>query len=173
VHAADDLPRFIHHLGPRYFGNFQDPDLMKFLTYEASTSLNMFLSSAAAKNPALETPLLKIAKEGLGVGEASIVFSVSPLSRLEQAAAGSSGGAGSVLPTMNGSSRDFASPSGRSRFGVVGDVFVVRLLCLDEALWRIGGVAVALRLVQLANVSGLSLLCFARLGYVLNEVWLI
>ncbi|KAJ3965793.1 hypothetical protein EV361DRAFT_954666 [Lentinula raphanica] len=37
---ADDLPRFIYHLGPRYFGSFQDTEIARFLTYEAATSLN-------------------------------------------------------------------------------------------------------------------------------------
>ncbi|KAG9311479.1 hypothetical protein JVU11DRAFT_8594 [Chiua virens] len=36
----DELPRFVHHLGPRYEGDFQDRALIRFLTYEASTSLN-------------------------------------------------------------------------------------------------------------------------------------
>jgi len=27
---ADDLPRLIHHLGPRYTGTFQDLELVKF-----------------------------------------------------------------------------------------------------------------------------------------------
>jgi hypothetical protein len=35
---------------------------------------------------------------------------------------------------------------------VVGDVFVVKAACLDSALWKIGGAAVALKLVQLAKV---------------------
>ncbi|KAJ3720550.1 hypothetical protein C8R42DRAFT_671005 [Lentinula raphanica] len=45
---ADDLPRFIHHLGPRYFGSFQDTEIARFLTYEAATSLNMFVFNAGA-----------------------------------------------------------------------------------------------------------------------------
>ncbi|RXW14117.1 hypothetical protein EST38_g11734, partial [Candolleomyces aberdarensis] len=47
---GEDVPRFIHHLGPRYSGNFQDPGLVRFLTYEASTSLNMFLTSVSSKH---------------------------------------------------------------------------------------------------------------------------
>jgi hypothetical protein len=37
-----------------------------------------------------------------------------------------------------------------------GDVFIVKAASLDMALWRIGGAAVALRLVQVANVSYLT-----------------
>ena len=141
--VADDLPRFVHHLGPRYSGSFQDPDLIKFLTYEASTSLNMFLSAVTSKSPET-TPLLKIIREGFGVSESSIVFSLSPLSSLDQSD-------GNTAPSVNGQSRDL--PSFRGRFRVTGDLVVVKLSCLDVALWRIGGAAIALRLVQLASVS--------------------
>jgi hypothetical protein len=39
---------------------------------------------------------------------------------------------------------------------LTGDVFVVKAESLDEALWKIGGAAVGLRLVQLASVRQLS-----------------
>jgi hypothetical protein len=125
--AGDDLPRFIHHLGPRYFGNFQTPNLIKFLTYEASTSLNMFLATIASKNTTSSTisPLMRAVKDGLGVSQSSIIFSVSPHS-----------------------SHDFRMEA---------DVFIVKAACLDIALWKIGGAAVALRLVQAANVSCASM----------------
>ncbi|KAJ7337518.1 beach-domain-containing protein [Mycena albidolilacea] len=134
---GDDLPRFIHHLGPRYSGNFQDPLLTKFLTYEASTSLNMYLSTVVAKSntPAGQTPLLKVVKDGLGIAENSIVFSVSPLNC---AATDTESG---VVPA-NGSKRVFATQ---------GDVFIVKAACLDLSLWKIGGAAVPLRLLQVAN----------------------
>ncbi|KAF7343336.1 hypothetical protein MVEN_01765900 [Mycena venus] len=94
---GDDLPRFIHHLGPRYSGNFQDPLLVKFLTYEASTSLNMYLSTVVAKSapstPVSSTTLMKVVKDGLGIAENSIVFSVSPL-RLPGKRTGEQCGAG-------------------------------------------------------------------------------
>jgi hypothetical protein len=64
---------------------------------------------------------MKAVKDGLGVSESSITFSVSPHSF-----------------------RDFRMEA---------DVFVVKAACLDMALWKIGGAAVALRLVQVANVS--------------------
>ncbi|KAJ7241683.1 beach-domain-containing protein [Mycena haematopus] len=135
---GDDLPRFIHHLGPRYSGNFQDPLLVKFLTYEASTSLNMYLSTVAAKSPsvpAASTQLMKVVKDGLGIAENSIVFSVSPLSC---AVTDTESG---VVPA-NGSKRVFKTD---------GDVFIVKAACLDLSLWKIGGAAVPLRLLQVAN----------------------
>ncbi|KAJ6588193.1 beach-domain-containing protein [Mycena capillaripes] len=134
---GDDLPRFIHHLGPRYSGNFQDPLLVKFLTYEASTSLNMYLSTVVAKSttPVGQTPLMKVVKDGLGVAENAIVFSVSPQNC-------SPNETESAIVLANGSSRVFATQ---------GDVFIVKAACLDLSLWKIGGAAVPLRLLQVAN----------------------
>lgn len=74
------------------------------------------------------SPLIKVVNEGLNVPESSIIFSVSPSGSMH--------------------SRDFK---------MEGDVFSVRAACLDVALWKIGGAAVALRLVQVANVSALFL----------------
>ncbi len=39
---------------------------------------------------------------------------------------------------------------------IKGDVVVVKVLCLDVALWSVGGVAVALRLAELASVRSFS-----------------
>lgn len=139
LNAGDDLPRFIHHLGPRYSGNFQDPLLVKFLTYEASTSLNMYLSTVVSKSatPVAQTPLMKVVRDGLGIAEAFIVFSVSPLNCPPHDTEAA------VIPA-NGSQREFK---------IGGDVFVVKAACLDMSLWKIGGAAVPLRLLQVANVS--------------------
>ncbi|KAF8208087.1 hypothetical protein K438DRAFT_1667321 [Mycena galopus ATCC 62051] len=145
---GDDLPRFIHHLGPRYSGNFQDPLLVKFLTYEASTSLNMYLSTVVAKGstPPAQTPLMKVVKDGLGIAENAIVFSVSPLNCPEAdsgvGGAGTGVGAEGGIVPANGSKRFFK---------IQGDVFIVKAACLDLSLWKIGGAAVPLRLLQVAN----------------------
>ncbi|KAG5645386.1 hypothetical protein DXG03_006339 [Asterophora parasitica] len=129
--AGDDLPRLIHHLGPRYTGNFQDPALVKFLTYEASTSLNMFLSTVAAKQPSslTQSAVMKAVKDGLGIPESAIGFAISPVNARQ---------------LVNGSTHYFKNE---------GDVVVVKAACLDTALWKIGGAAVALRLVQVANTQ--------------------
>ncbi|KAG6877946.1 hypothetical protein C0993_001804 [Termitomyces sp. T159_Od127] len=134
----NDLPRFIHHLGPRYAGNFQDTSLIKFLTYDASTSLNMFLADIASSQPNSTTQLtiLKAVKRGLPIPENSISFAVSPLNARQS-------GPGAVV-TVNGSTKEFKYE---------GDVFVVKAACLDTALWKVGGAAVVLRLVQVANTQ--------------------
>jgi hypothetical protein len=153
--AADDFPRLIHHLGPRYSGNFQDTLLIKFLTYEASTSLSMFLSAIATKGstPSDMSSLMKAVREGLGVNDASLIFSISPASYHAQES--------NVLPSspitprtpFTGSPSRAAQTRTRTPFKIQGDVFLVRARCIDMALWNIGGAAVPLRLVQLACVS--------------------
>ena len=71
-------------------------------------------------------------KNGLGLAETSILFSIAPATtRFEDKTTGE----------LNDATMD-------------GDVFVARCNALDLAMWEIGGAAVSLRLVQLANVSG-------------------
>ncbi|KAH8809671.1 beach-domain-containing protein [Flagelloscypha sp. PMI_526] len=138
VPLNDEILRFTHHLGPRYTGNFQDASLVKFLTYEASTSLNMFLSIVAASpraNAQSGSPLLKVVRLGPGIKNADILFSLFPVdfSHRPEAAAGS------------------ASGGKMKEFRMAGDVFLVRSSTMDQALWKVGGAAVALRLVQAAS----------------------
>ena len=147
ISKANALPRIIHYLGPRYAGSFQDPHLIfKHLTYEASTSLNMLIVNLTAKNPNSEdlSLMMKAVKNGLGITQASIIFLLSP---------------GSFTPSYE-SSTWLPSTTPHSPFlarngtwSTEGDVFVAQAKCLDMAMWKIGGAAVALRLVQLANVS--------------------
>ncbi|KAF9002530.1 hypothetical protein BDQ17DRAFT_1357028 [Cyathus striatus] len=125
---ADDLPRLIHHLGPRYSGNFQDPAFVKFLTYEASTSLSMFYQIY------YQTPWISV-KYGLGVPENTIIFSFSAAHSMQS-------GHGTTIDTK------FSG-----KLELYGDVFTVKAVSLDTALWRIGGAAVPLRIVQFANTS--------------------
>lgn len=177
--VGDDIPRFIHHLGPRYYGSFQDPGLAKFLTYEASTSLNMFLANiqlAASQSQLPSTPLspnpkspsvimmtqvsssiVRAVKDGIGLPESAIVFALSPLNSVASgftrsvAALGGSGlGGGGGNGSGSGGKIDLMSS--QREFVVRGDVFVMKAECLDNALWRVGGAAVALRLVQVAQV---------------------
>lgn len=170
---ADDLPRLIHHLGPRYTGTFQDPQLIKFLTYEASTSLNMYLGTVAATSAPMvrqassqsgggsrpvntPTPIVKALREGMqavGLKEETVLFVVSPAEfewgiDSSQAEDENKDAAGVQL-----ASRNRTVAKGRSLTTLVGDVFVVKTESLDDALWKIGGAAVSLRLVQLASVS--------------------
>lgn len=74
-------------------------------------------------------------KSGLAIPENAISFAVSPLDARQS-------GPSTAVP-VHGFKREFKNE---------GDVFVVKATCLDTALWKIGGAAVVLRLVQAANV---------------------
>ena len=140
IHIAvgDHLPRFIHHLGPRYSSTFQSPELVRFLTYEASTSLNIFLSTIASKHgvPPDVASLVKAIKDGIGIDEASVVFSLVP----------------SIFWDKSDSQDTPVESSVMGRFARQGDVLPMKAYCIDIAVWKIGGAAVLLRLVQLASV---------------------
>ncbi|KAI9465845.1 beach-domain-containing protein [Lactarius psammicola] len=130
---GDHLPRFVHHLGPRYNATFQSRHLVKFLTYEASTSLNIFLSNlTTSKNgvPPDVVSMVKAINDGIGIEEASVVFSFSPAA---------------YLPSTDGALTSL------SRFTKDGNVHATKAFCVDTAMWEIGGVAVPLRLIQLAR----------------------
>ncbi|KAF4609487.1 hypothetical protein D9613_012349 [Agrocybe pediades] len=254
VPLSDDLPRLIHHLGPRYTGTFQDLELVKFLTYEAAASLNMYLASASAAPPAgpltlnlnvghshgegkaaamrspisggtsggggffggnkgagnrnsmsfaaagntaansingvvttngtvnaakgntkplamTSTPIIKALREGMasvGVKDDTIIFRVAT----DEFGWGVLGDGNASVTGPEISASPFVS-AGRRRAGstvsfvgngavqkqakevatmqLVGNVFVVKSESLDVALWKIGGAAVGLRLVQLAE----------------------
>ena len=134
----DDVLRLIHQLGPRYTGNFQDPALVKFLSYKASTSLNMTLMTIASKQPnSIPLSLLmKIVREGLRVPEASIYFAISPVNARD-----------------SGPIASISTHGLRHEFVVQGDVFAVKAEPLHMTMWKIGGAAVALKLVQAAGAS--------------------
>lgn len=132
---ADELPRFIHHLGPRYATRFQAADLIRFLTYEAATALNIHLYARAEQLGGSANDvanLVNMFKNGIGINESHIVFAASPAT------------------TRINETGDI-SESGEA--GVLGDVVPARCNGLDLAMWEIGGAAVSLRLVQLAKVG--------------------
>ena len=131
--TADELPRIIHDLGPRYVSRFQAGDLIRFLTYEAATALNinLFARAEQTRGSAAEIKgLINSFKNGLGVAESSILFALSPATTLFE----------------NKETGDLNDAT------LVSDVFIARCNGLDLAMWEIGGAAVALRLVQLASV---------------------
>ena len=75
--------------------------------------------------------LVKAINEGIGIEETSVVFSFSPAAYMHRA-----DGALTIL----------------NRFTKDGNVHATKARCVDTAMWEIGGVAVALRLIQLAQV---------------------
>jgi hypothetical protein len=101
------------------------------LTYEASTSLNVFLANLSSSKGGISpdvVALVKAINDGVGIEEASVVFSFTPAAYIARA------------------------EGALSRFTRDGNVYATRAYCVDTAMWEIGGVAVALRLIQLAKV---------------------
>ena len=130
--TAAELPRIIHDLSPRYVSRFQATDLIRFLTYEAATALNVHLYARAEQTRASAKEvktLINSFKNGLGITEASILFAVCP----------------ATTQFENSDSGELYDAA------LDGDVFVARCNGLDLAMWEIGGAAVALRLVQFAQ----------------------
>jgi len=101
---VDDLVRFVHLLGVRYHGNFQDKKLSRFLTYEGSTGVNLSLASFApvpavlphyqshARGLSTSQPIsssyakyedIQVVKvirgQGIGFDKDDMIFSISPL----------------------------------------------------------------------------------------------
>ncbi|KAI9573033.1 hypothetical protein HD554DRAFT_2058344 [Boletus coccyginus] len=132
----DELPRFIHHLGPKYVGNFQDRALVRFLTYEASTSLNMHMAGLGSTSG--ETSLKKAIRDGILINEASILCKLV---------------AGDVanFPPLDTQPRSRRQDS--SSIAISGPLIAVPCRPLDLALWSIGGARLVLCLVSLVETS--------------------
>ena len=75
--------------------------------------------------------LVKAINDGIGIEETSVLFSFSPAA---------------YMPSADGALTTL------SRFTKDGNVHATKAYCVDTAMWEIGGVAVALRLIQLAKV---------------------
>ena len=135
----NELPRFIHHLGPKYAANFQSDELIKQLTYEASTSLNIHLFNLGPQT--VTSGLLKVLKTGVGFNEDSVVFLLKPSVLTE----GDEYFSDSLL------GEPVQAPV--SRWKRQGDIMKVESHGFDYAVWKLGGAAIYLRLVQLASVS--------------------
>ncbi|EJC99617.1 beach-domain-containing protein [Fomitiporia mediterranea MF3/22] len=159
---SDEIPNIIQHLGPRYYAHFQTKDLYRFLTYEASTSLNIFLSSLVSQRTKAgriqsartgiapsSSSTLRILMDGIGVAEEGFLFSITALgSNYDNKADGNRDVSSTYIE--NGVCSPKASAD-RMRLEILGDVVSVTRECLDTALWKIGGAAVTLRLVELAS----------------------
>jgi hypothetical protein len=150
---GNELPRLFHHLGPRYFSNFQSSPLVRFFTYEAATSLSIYLQSLidAKRTPSPELSLLLKGakdKDGPGISEDSIIFAITPFGY-------SDGDGTSELQDATVLNAALRRDRVREKARIKGDVVVVKPQCLDVAVWKIGGAAIPLRLVELSQVCGI------------------
>jgi hypothetical protein len=149
---GNELPRLFHHLGPRYFSNFQSSPLVRFFTYEAATSLSIYLQSLmdAKRTPSPElSMLLKGGKEGgPSISEDTILFAITPAGYQDADENGTD------VAVLNSALR---KDRVREKARIKGDVAVVKPQCLDSAVWKIGGAAIPLRLVELSQVKQMSI----------------
>lgn len=97
----------------------------------------MYLSTVVTQNstPSELSLMIKVVKNGLAIPESQIVFSLIA-SESQKSGQGANVHLNSTSATLR----------------AAGDVFTVKAACLDTALWKIGGAAIVLRLVDLANV---------------------
>ncbi len=162
---------------------------MRSLTYEAATSLNMYLSTsstpaasptrspssapwfnapsfAAAITNKQQNSMLKALREGLpsvGLREDLLLFGVGP--------SGFRWGLGTeqsynlnMTSSRNRHSGSWSEQDNNKTVGqktvLLGDTFVVKVESLDDSLWKCGGAAVGLKLVDLAEVNFLPFMRF-------------
>lgn len=120
----------------------------------------MFLATLATKMSSISevSPLVKVVREGLGIGESSVVFAISPSSvRDDTREVGSKAMSLPATPSSAFFLSQASRPPVRSGVEQNGNIFSSYASCLDTALWKVGGAAIALRLVQLATVSIISI----------------
>lgn len=147
----------MQHLGPRYAAHFQAKDLIRFLTYEAVTSLNLHLfnlSSGHRSTVASSSTLSRLIKSGVGIAEDAFLFSILPAGYACKEEAEEL--ASSENYVQNGVSG--SSTTRPARIKVIGDVHVVTQESLDLTLWKIGGASVVLRLIEVASVRAIAYL---------------
>jgi hypothetical protein len=96
---------------------------------------------------------MKAIKSGIGIAEDSFVFSLSP--------------AGVEVRTIDDGRRmsvvKNAIPGKTEEAEIRDDVVTYRPQCLDVGVWEIGGSAVLLRIVELADVSLIEYLSYTSL----------
>ncbi|KAH0828735.1 hypothetical protein J3R83DRAFT_3154 [Lanmaoa asiatica] len=134
--SDDELPRFIHHLGPRYEGNFQDRTLVRFLTYEASTSLNMHMVGSGSTSG--ETSLIKAVRDGALFNETLILCKIVAKDIPD-------------FPPLDAHSRSKKRDTGS--IAIFESLIAIPCRPLDLALGSIGGAQLVLCLVSLAETS--------------------
>ncbi|KAK2875577.1 hypothetical protein FQN49_001601 [Arthroderma sp. PD_2] len=167
----DDLIAVLCHLGPRYYGNFQDC-LGSFQTYRASATLNLRNENLHPGKEEQSDIVSVIRQKGsILISESSVLFNISPTSVLDdddtnnidesQLVKSLSKSAGKTLTQLtkvkgnsvviNGAvpaiNDALAQPHGVAI--LTGDPVVIVPQSLDDASWRIGGCAgVHLSLVE-------------------------
>lgn len=171
---SDDLIAVLYHLGPKYFGNFQDC-LGTFQTYKASAALNLRNENLHLTRDERSDIMLAIRKRASDlIPESLVIVNISPAAVLDsddrnnidesQLIKSLSRSAARSLMQLTRSGANAIAINGAvpaindaltQQHGVavlVGDPVVTVPQSLDDASWRIGGCAsVVLPLVHAAS----------------------
>ncbi|KAH8701772.1 Beige/BEACH domain protein [Talaromyces proteolyticus] len=191
---SDDLVSVFYHLGPRYYGNFQDC-LGSFQTYKASAALNLRNESLHPGKEEHSDIITAIRQKASGlVHESSFLLNISPTAILDdddsnhidesQLVKSLSKQAAKNLQQMIKSGRNAIAINGATpaindaltrSHGVAvltGDPVVSVPQALDDASWRIGGcAAVHLNMLQTATTSESTSLAVQILFEAVEDSW--
>ncbi|KAG8952301.1 hypothetical protein FRC04_004729 [Tulasnella sp. 424] len=157
----NELPRLFFTLGPSYAGNLHDC-LSKFLTYKASTSLNIGIQNQKphSSQEGLGS-LTKALNEGIDLKESHIAYSINPFAISED----EKGRCLLVTASRGGNGKEVEHGE------VIGSTRVIKLTSLHAAAWDFGGAAVLLRLVELASTEQELVDALSVLADGLNASW--
>ncbi|CAG8486905.1 4172_t:CDS:10 [Ambispora leptoticha] len=170
-----DIISVFYHLGPRYSSNFQD-SLGQFQTYQTSTLLNMKLDAMSRKRKDANLELDHLAMVNAIRGnnsqtlpEEKIIFSFSAsnvlVSGQNASILGSGLSEGTIQALAIGSANkkvilNAAVPKVERALRVAhglaylkGDPIVAIPYGMDDSIWKIGGSAVVLRLIEKAETT--------------------
>ncbi|ORX37124.1 hypothetical protein BD324DRAFT_427167 [Kockovaella imperatae] len=174
----EDIVLLFYHLGPRYHGNFHDP-LGKFLTYEAATSINVYLSAqaAAADDKSLFTSksnsdLVKAIRQGSVVPEEHILLSL-----ISKDATPSDVAAGLGAQYCINGAVPHPVRAAQLRHGIASIVGPSESIlpfsnqCLDDSVTCVGGGAVVLKMIDMAKTSEELAITLGILRDMLKHSW--
>ncbi|AFR98636.2 hypothetical protein C343_06613 [Cryptococcus neoformans C23] len=166
--VPEDLVLLMHHLGPRYTGNLQEP-MGRFLTYEGATSINIYLHRVAqsAKDKRLFTHpsssiLVRAIRSGYVLPEESIILSLSAKDYdLSQDVC------------VNGA---IPHPyrAKQLRYGIVkllGNVQPFKSTNLDESVQAVGGGLVILKMIAISQTKEELLATLGILRDAIKDSW--
>ncbi|ORY31849.1 hypothetical protein BCR39DRAFT_525741 [Naematelia encephala] len=175
--VPEDLVLLMHHLGPRYNGNFQEP-LGKFLTYEAATSINVYLSAlaqAASDKRLFTLPanslLVRAIRQGPAFPEEAILLSLAagnvlPSRPVDAASAPPSACVNSAVPHPF---RARQLRHGTAR--IVGSISAFEPTPLDDSVSTVGGGVVVLKMVDMAQTTDELSACLSILKDMIKDSW--
>ncbi|WRT68074.1 uncharacterized protein IL334_005049 [Kwoniella shivajii] len=166
--VPEDLIRLLHHLGPRYTGNLQEP-LGKFLTYEGATSINIYLSNLARIGNdkkifthSSNSILVRAIRSGPAIPEDIILLSLA--ARDYDPSLGACINAGVPHPVR-------AKQLRHGTASLVGNVRPFSAVFLDESTTSVGGGLVLLKLIDLSRTKEELTATLGMLRDMIRDSW--